>query len=114
MTHQTPIPSSEKANTMQSICLEIVRWKSKHAVEDQAMIEAMKGIETDLATCKGFIKQTLHKTSDNEWVDTYYWETEATAHASNEYMADKPSFIHLMSLIDVPSVSIETMMSVAL
>ncbi|MFT2110390.1 hypothetical protein [Marinomonas sp. 2405UD68-3] len=41
-----------------------------------------------------------------------YWETEATAHASNEYMADKTSFIHLMSLINSHSVSIETMMSI--
>jgi len=97
---------------MEAICLEVVKWKSKNKVVDEMMIKAASNIVIDLKNCEGFIQQVLCKNSLGEWVAVYYWKNEECAHASNEYMADKEAFINLMALVDVDSVSIETMMSV--
>lgn len=94
---------------MQSICLEIVKWKSKEGVSDTDMIASVNGIVADLKGCKGFVHQSLYKSSDNEWIDIYYWEDEFCAHDSNQYMADKKAFLSLLALIEPDSVSMEIM-----
>lgn len=96
---------------MTKICIETVKWKSADHVSDQAMIEAAENIVADLKNCEGFLQQVLAK-QNGEWVSIYYWVDEKSAHASNEYMADKAAFIDLMSLIEENSVSIETCLSV--
>lgn len=94
---------------MKSVCLEIVKWKSKEGVSDQDMIASVEGMVSDLRDCRGFINQSLYKDSGGVWVDVYYWDDEGCAHASNEYMADKESFSSLISLIEPDSVSLEVM-----
>ena len=97
---------------MKKICFEIVKWKSKAGVSDEAMINAVDDMVADLKTCNGFIEQTLYKNKNNEWVDNYYWKGEACAHASNAYMAEKDSFSALVALIDPESVSLEILLPV--
>ena len=86
---------------------ETVKWKSKSSIRDEIMIDAVNAMVVDLKTLKGFIHQSLYKTSNEEWVDVYYWETEEDAHASNVSMANKSSFKNLIGLIEPESVSIE-------
>lgn len=94
---------------MNNVCFEIIKWKSNANVSDETMITAVKSMEKDLASCEGFLQQTLYKNSNDEWVDIYYWTNDACAHASNEFMADKESFSVLMSLIEPSSVSLEVL-----
>jgi heme-degrading monooxygenase HmoA len=88
---------------------EIVKWKSKPGVSDEAMIAAVNAMMADLESLNGFLHQSLYKNSDNEWIDIYYWKTEHDAHASNTEMADKESFKNLIVLIEPDSISIEVM-----
>ncbi|GAA6152169.1 hypothetical protein [Pseudoteredinibacter isoporae] len=94
---------------MQSICLEIVKWKSNEGVSDADMIATVNGMVADLKGCEGFVHQSLYKNSENEWVDIYYWEDEFCAHDSNQYMADKDSLRLLLALIEPDSVSMEVL-----
>lgn len=66
--------------------IETLTWKAKEGVSDEAMITAVDDMVVDLEKLSGFISQTLYKNSKSEWVDVYYWESEETAHASNELM----------------------------
>lgn len=88
---------------------EIVKWKGKDNITDEAMIAAVDAMTADLKSLKGFLHHSLYKAPNGEWIDIYYWETEADAHASNESMADKSSFTALIELIKPDSVSIEVM-----
>ncbi|NMR27150.1 hypothetical protein HH219_16695 [Pseudoalteromonas sp. NEC-BIFX-2020_015] len=94
---------------MNNVCFEVVKWKSKPGISDGEMVTAINDLAVDLKFCKGFLQQTLYKDSNNEWVDIYYWEDEASAHASNDIMAEKKSFSALMSLIDPASVSLDVL-----
>ncbi len=87
--------------------MELVKWQSNDGVSDTEMITAVDDILPDLQTLPGFISQTLYKDRDGIWVDVYLWETEAQAIASNDLMADKPSFTKLMSLLQPETVTIE-------
>jgi heme-degrading monooxygenase HmoA len=89
--------------------IEIVTWKSKPGVEDEAMISAVEGKLPDVKNLKGFLHQALYKNTKNEWVGVYHWESEADARNSNIEMADKAAFKKLLSLIDGKSVQIEIM-----
>ena len=86
---------------------EIVKWKSKTSVSDEDMIASVNTMVSDLKDLKGFLHQSLYKSTSGEWIDIYYWETEEDAHASNTSMADKASFKSLIELIEPESVSIE-------
>ena len=87
--------------------MELVKWQSSDGVSDIEMITAVDGILPDLQTLPGFISQTLYKDSDGIWVDVYLWETKEQAIASNDLMADKPTFTKLMSLLTPETISIE-------
>ena len=88
---------------------EILKWKSKSDISDEAMVNAVNAMVVDLKNLKGFLHQSLYKNPNDEWVDIYYWETEEDAHASNTGMADKVSFKNLIELIEPNSISIEVM-----
>jgi len=90
---------------------EILKWKSKLEITDTAMIEAVNNMVEDLKMLKGFLNQTLYKDSKGFWVDVYYWKSEQDAHASNEIMANKESFINLIEIIEPGSISIEILKS---
>ncbi|MEE9313175.1 MAG: hypothetical protein V3V02_00870 [Rhizobiaceae bacterium] len=87
--------------------MELVKWRSQKNVSDADMVKAVHGILHDLETLPGFGSQVLYKDADGVWVDVYLWDSEGEAIASNDLMADKPSFQQLMSLIDLSSVTIE-------
>lgn len=87
--------------------VELVSWRGNAGVSDQDMIEAVEGILSDLKTLPGFISQKLYKDDDGQWVALYIWATREEGVASNDLMALKASFVHLMGLIDVQSVKIE-------
>jgi len=87
--------------------LELVKWHAQDGVSDPDMAKAVDGILPDLKTLPGFISQTLYKDNTGVWVDVYLWETEAQAVASNDLMADKPSFIKLISLVKPETITIE-------
>jgi len=88
---------------------EILKWKSKQGVTDEAMISSVNDMVVDLEKLSGFLHQSLYKNSANEWVDIYYWETEKDAHDSNAGMADKESFKQLIDLIDADTISMEVL-----
>lgn len=104
-----PAIYGENMLNSKSPVFEIVKWKPKETVSDERMIEAVNDMTEDLKSLKGFLQQTLYKSSNGEWVDIYYWETEKDAHASNASMADKESFKELITLIKPESVTIEIM-----
>ncbi|KAB7610209.1 hypothetical protein F9L33_15055 [Amylibacter sp. SFDW26] len=87
--------------------MELVKWQSQNNVLDIDMVNAVDGILPDLEKLPGFISQVLYKDSNGTWVDIYLWKTEEQAIASNDLMADKQSFIKLMSLLKPETVSIE-------
>ncbi|MEP5729806.1 MAG: hypothetical protein ABJL67_10600 [Sulfitobacter sp.] len=87
--------------------VELVKWKSKPAISNEAMVSAVDGILSDLEALPGFISQTLYIDDEGYWVDLYHWETHEQGVASNDLMAPRPSFLALMDLIDPTSVSIE-------
>jgi len=87
--------------------MELVKWESQANVADADMIAAVNGILPDLKALPGFGSQVLYKDSAGVWVDVYLWDTQEQAIASNDLMADKPSFQKLMSLINLESVTIE-------
>lgn len=87
--------------------LEILKWKSKENVSDDNMIKAVADMTDDLRSLKGFLHQTLYKSSNGEWIDIYYWVTEEDAHASSAGMADKKSFKNLIDFIEPESITIE-------
>ena len=93
------------------IVFEILKWKTKSEVIDTVMVEAVNNMVEDLKMLKGFLNQTLYKDNTGFWVDIYYWETEQDAHASNESMANKESFINLIEIIEPNSVSMEVLTS---
>ena len=101
--------SEERNLSNDNPVFEIVKWKSKSDISDEAMVDAVNSMVVDLRSLKGFLHQSLYKNSSDEWVDIYYWETEMDAHASNTSMADKASFKKLIELIELNSVSIEVM-----
>jgi len=43
---------------MSNVCFEVVKWKSKSDISDDAMIAAVNGMTEDLKVCKGFLQQT--------------------------------------------------------
>ena len=88
---------------------EVVKWKSKSGVKDEDMIASVNAMVPDLKKLKGFLRQSLYKSSNGEWVDIYYWETEEDAHASNANMVNTASFKNLVGLIETDSVSIEVL-----
>jgi hypothetical protein len=49
---------------MSDVCFEIVKWKSKQGVPDEAMINAVSGMVGDLESCEGFLQQTLYKNNN--------------------------------------------------
>lgn len=87
--------------------VELVRWRSIEGTTDMQMTEAVNGILPDLKSLPGFVSQTLYKDDDGQWTDLYVWDTRKNAVASNDLMSNKPSFIKLMELIDITTVSIE-------
>lgn len=89
-----------------SMCMEIVKWKSKQGIGESQTIEAVNNMVSDLQECDGFIHQALYKIGD-VWCDLYYWKNEQCAHQSNEFMGKKDSLRNLMALIDIETVSIE-------
>jgi len=89
--------------------VEVLTWKSKFGVTDEEMISAVNAMAPDLEKLQGFINQSLYKTSENKWVDIYYWETEKDAHDSNASMDGKETLKALIDLIEPNSISIEVM-----
>jgi hypothetical protein len=88
---------------------ETVRWLANKGVDKQQMIEAMISLSNDLKSLPGFIEQTLYQRENNQWLAVYYWETAQQAHDSNLLVADKDSFIKLVSLIQADSIEIEVL-----
>ena len=88
---------------------ETVRWTANKGVDKQQMIEAMKILSKDVKNLPGFIEQTLYQRENNEWLAIYYWKTEQQAHNSNHLVAEKDSFIKLVSLIQADSIEIEVL-----
>ncbi len=86
---------------------ERVTWLANEEVETSQMIQAMTDLSQDVQELPGFLEETLYQRTNKEWVAIYYWETEQQAHDSNDAVADKRSFQHLMSLIQPTSVHIE-------
>lgn len=87
--------------------VELVKWKSNSGVSDADMVAAMNGILPDVKMLPGFGRMDLYKDKDDNWVAVYVWDSEEEAHASNDLMAEKPSFARLITLADVSSISIE-------
>ena len=87
--------------------VELVKWKSAANVEDAEMVDAVAAILPDLQSLPGFKEQRLYQDDDGCWVDVYIWESRAEALASNDLMADKPAFTHLIGLIEEGSIRIE-------
>ena len=96
---------------MHTNIVEIVKWKAKIDVLDKVMIDAVNALLDDLQSIGGFLQKTLYK-NDDEWVDIYYWETWQDAELSNQRMATKSSFQHLLSLVQLDTISITMMKSV--
>ena len=96
---------------MKTPIFEILTWRSKESVTDQAMIDAMNEFSNVVEKLSGFLHQALYKNSPQEWLCIYYWKTEESAHASNEAVANEPSFHALMSLIDEGSVTMKVLPS---
>jgi hypothetical protein len=88
---------------------ETVRWLANKGVDKQQMIQAMTRLSNDLKNLPGFIEQTLYQRENNQWLAVYYWKTEQQAHDSNLLVADKDSFIKLVSLIQADSIEIEVL-----
>jgi len=88
---------------------ETVRWLANKGVDKQQMIQAMTRLSNDLKNLPGFIEQTLYQRENNEWLAIYYWKTEQQAHDSNLLVAEKDSFIQLVSLIQADSIEIEVL-----
>ncbi len=87
--------------------VELVRWRGKDPKCDRKMIDAVKNISPDLKRLPGFISQDLYIDDAGQWVAHYIWQTREDGVASNDLMAPKESFQHLMGLINPDSVTIE-------
>ncbi|MEZ8129686.1 hypothetical protein [Enterovibrio norvegicus] len=86
--------------------VETVTWQAKQGVSTEDMSAAIDDMLVDLKTLPGFLHESLCQASNGDWMQLYYWETEHDAHQSNALMADKASFVQLLSLIVPESVAI--------
>ncbi|PML77408.1 hypothetical protein [Enterovibrio norvegicus] len=86
--------------------VETVLWQAKQGVSTEDMSAAIDDMLVDLKTLQGFLHETLCQASNGDWMQLYYWETEHDAQQSSALMADKASFVQLLSLIAPESVEI--------
>ncbi|MEZ9524546.1 hypothetical protein [Enterovibrio norvegicus] len=87
--------------------VETVLWQAKQGVSTEDMSAAIDDMLVDLKTLPGFLHETLCQASNGDWMQLYYWETEHDAQQSSALMADKASFVQLLSLIAPESVEIK-------
>ena len=65
--------------------LEIVIYKTKDGVSDADFIKAGADMEEHFAKKqKGFVRRTLAKSENGDWVDVVYWDTMDDALKASE------------------------------
>ena len=93
--------------TLETPVFEILTWEAAENISVEVMIKAMQTFADQVMQLPGFLHQALYQRENNQWVCTYYWQTEQHAHDSNVAVADWQSFHQLIALIVPETVTIE-------
>ena len=88
--------------------VEIVRYKAKQDVSDDALESASTKMESEFASRRpGFLRRTLARGEGREWLDVIYWEelelAEQAAAAAMQSAACGPFF----AMIDESSIEMQ-------
>ena len=85
--------------------LEIASFKLKGGIAVENFLKASVEMEKHFAAKqRGFIKRTLAKGADNEWIDVVYWETMDDATKAMESAMKSPACAPMFGMIDDASI----------
>lgn len=79
---------------------EIVRYKQKKDVMDQAILKASKALQEIVKTQPGLISRKLSKSDSGEWMDVVLWESIDHATQAAEVVNTHPVSGEFMKLVD--------------
>lgn len=86
-----------------AIAEPIVEWapfEIKSGVSDEKIIRAAQAVEDGfLAKQSGYIKRSLLKGSNHQWVDIVYWKSEDEAHSAAAKAMESPICFQYFALM---------------
>ncbi|WP_051303813.1 antibiotic biosynthesis monooxygenase family protein [Calidithermus chliarophilus] len=85
---------------MSKPAIEVVVFKLKEGVSDEAFLQAAAALNPELKRMPGFLKRELGKDAGGTWVDILHWSSLEAAMQALEGMADAPGMAPFMELID--------------
>lgn len=85
--------------------LEVVLFRAKAGVSDEQVLQGSAQIQPWLAGAPGYLKRTISKDDNGQWVDVVHWRTLAEAHQAAEKLMAEPSAVAFMTAIDPESVT---------
>ena len=90
---------------MKANVVEIVLFKPKAGVTDEALVKAAAGIDEFTQDQAGFLKRELAQTEDGQWIDIVHWTDMASAHHAAEAAMSSPICLPFFSLIDESTIN---------
>ncbi|MBI5932044.1 MAG: hypothetical protein HY862_22240 [Chloroflexi bacterium] len=80
--------------------IELVLFRTKPGVDEQAMIEATHMIQAWLAEQPGYIRRELLMTNEGQWADVVYWNSHEEAMAAGAKFMSLPEAGSLGNVMD--------------
>lgn len=94
---------------MQNSVIELVTFRCKDGVSQDAMATTANAMEAFLHSQNGFIYRSLSRDEDDVWHDIIYWQTQEAAKQAGENFMRDPQCQDMMAHIDSKSVRMRHM-----
>ncbi|MBB6521375.1 hypothetical protein [Pseudoteredinibacter isoporae] len=94
---------------MQNSVIELVTFRCKDGVSQDAMTKTANAMEAFLHSQNGFIYRSLSRDEDDVWHDIIYWQTQEAAKQAGENFMRDAQCQDMMAHIDPKSVRMRHM-----
>lgn len=85
--------------------VEVVLFKSKANVSEDAILTAVHATQNALKQFQGYIRRETLKDGEGQWVDVVYWRSLDDAQKAAETFNNDPSAAALMEVVEVTSIN---------
>lgn len=85
--------------------LEIVQFRLKADVDQQAFLATVAETQAALAQLPGYIRRDVLQSDDGIWVDMVYWQSNAEALSAAAAFATMPEMASFVQLLDQQSIT---------
>lgn len=88
------------ANATLAETVEVVVFKAKNGVSDDAILSSAKGMLSTLKSWDGFISRELINTGNQKWIDVVHWRDLESAKAAQHKAMESDSCLLFFSFLE--------------